>query len=59
MILLFYYEESKNTLTPRFENPMAIFKLVVIGVPIGVSFQIECRKGRLLRATGYYDRMTV
>jgi len=28
MILLFYYEESKNTLTPRFENPMAIFKLV-------------------------------
>jgi len=59
MILLFYYEESKNTLTLHFENPMAIFKLVVISIPIRISIPIECRKANLLRATGSYDHMTV
>jgi len=47
MILLFYYEESKNTLTLRFENPMAIFKLVVIGIPIRILFQLSAVKHRL------------
>ena len=56
MILLFYYEESKNTLTPRFANPMAIFKLVVIGVPIGISFRLSAVKQGYL---GLLATMTV
>ena len=38
-------------LAMQFENPMVIFKTVVIGFPSGN----ECRKANLFRATGCGD----
>jgi len=36
----------------QFENPMVIFKTVVISIAIGKFIPIECCKANLFRATG-------
>jgi len=44
MRLLIYYKENKIILTMQFENPMVIFKMVAIGIPIRIPFQLSVIK---------------
>jgi len=59
MILLFYYKENKKMLTTQFENPMAIFKMVVFWHTHWNVVPIECCRANLFSATSCGDCTTL